>query len=169
MSGKRRIFLTEEEFKERQRKYNREYAKEWRKKNPERYQQSQQRRKEKDQGSIRRKRVYNLTDEKFKELIEACGGRCPVCLRPFDKSLPPYVDHCHATGVVRGILCRLCNCAEGRLKTPENVRKMIAYMERFELLYVVPKPPPEPRKKRAKKRTNLKTDQPNLFAGLKPG
>ena len=38
------------------------------------------------------------------------GGRCAVCGDP--QKL--VVDHDHATGLARGLLCRSCNCREGK-------------------------------------------------------
>ncbi|WP_074984366.1 endonuclease domain-containing protein [Paraburkholderia tropica] len=38
------------------------------------------------------------------------GLRCPVCGGP-----PAVQDHCHGTGMTRGVLCRPCNGAEGHL------------------------------------------------------
>ena len=41
-------------------------------------------------------------------------GRCAICQRPeseFKRSL--HLDHCHATGRVRGLLCSGCNTAIG--------------------------------------------------------
>lgn len=55
----------------------------------------------------------------IKELIDALlalqGGRCAVCqkeLAPWP-SKATHLDHCHDTGVVRGLLCRSCNMKEG--------------------------------------------------------
>jgi hypothetical protein len=39
------------------------------------------------------------------------------------------VDHNHETGKPRGILCNDCNLAEGKLKTIENVKALLNYME----------------------------------------
>lgn len=54
-------------------------------------------------------RVFGLTAEQYKALWEFQGGRCFICLgagggRAF------AVDHDHATGQVRGLLCAVkCN------------------------------------------------------------
>jgi hypothetical protein len=84
--------------------------------------------------------THGLTVERYNEMLGACNGRCPICRNPFDdRARRPCVDHCHGTGMVRGILCSECNKAEGVLGTIENVRRLLAYMENFELLYVAPK------------------------------
>lgn len=41
-----------------------------------------------------------------------------------------YVDHCHETGVVRGLLCHNCNFAIGYMKdNPQRLRAAANYLE----------------------------------------
>lgn len=43
------------------------------------------------------------------------------------------LDHCHAKGVVRGLLCNSCNGALGVLgDTVEGLMRAVAYIERSE-------------------------------------
>lgn len=52
-------------------------------------------------------RTYNLTASDHARLLAAQDGRCAIC-----KGTRPYelqVDHDHATGLVRGLLCKPCN------------------------------------------------------------
>ena len=58
------------------------------------------------------KRKYGLTLEAFDELLASQGGGCAIC----GKSDPDNVDHDHATGRVRGILCFNCNIAIGQAR-----------------------------------------------------
>lgn len=56
---------------------------------------------------------------------------CEVCgiLVP-GKSLA--LDHCHDTGIVRGLLCQTCNTGIGHLKdNPELLRKAAIYLEQY--------------------------------------
>jgi hypothetical protein len=56
------------------------------------------------------KKEYNLTPEKFYEMLDAQENRCCICGRDFNGEIKkPAVDHDHRTGVVRGLLCDLCN------------------------------------------------------------
>ena len=41
------------------------------------------------------------------------GGACALCRKKFEKGLDPVVDHCHDTGIVRGLLCSPCNTSLG--------------------------------------------------------
>ena len=53
-----------------------------------------------------------------KKLIEEQGGVCPLCKRDLRKadSYNQCVDHDHETGLIRAVLCRQCNGAEGKIK-----------------------------------------------------
>jgi hypothetical protein len=79
-----------------------------------------------------RKRLskYNLSDEKFIELMQRCGSKCEICFVPFDKRIKPNIDHCHSTGKVRGILCTSCNTSLGRLKDSiKTLHSAIIYLQ----------------------------------------
>lgn len=66
------------------------------------------------------RRKYNITVEQFAELNNLQNGRCAVCRRR-EKRRPLSVDHCHATGRVRGLLCSNCNTALGLLRDSTRV------------------------------------------------
>lgn len=53
-------------------------------------------------------KTYDLTPEQYDALLALQGGKCAICrARPKSKRLA--VDHDHATGLVRGLLCSRCN------------------------------------------------------------
>ena len=54
--------------------------------------------------STRLKSVYGITREEYEELLEWQGHRCYICRRNA-RSRRLSVDHNHATGEVRGLLC----------------------------------------------------------------
>jgi hypothetical protein len=56
-----------------------------------------------------RLKLYGLTMEQYAALEASHAGRCAICGR--DEKL--VIDHCHATGKVRGLLCQRCNKAIG--------------------------------------------------------
>ena len=51
-------------------------------------------------------------------LLARQGGRCAICDRVIKGRVNggATLDHCHDTGVIRGVLCRTCNGGEGKIK-----------------------------------------------------
>ena len=86
--------------------------------------------------AYKRQLSYNLSEDEYQALLKKQDNCCAVCGVEFDGSgrskTAPVVDHCHATKVVRGILCGRCNKAEGWLsKTPKEVlRRLLEYAGR---------------------------------------
>ncbi len=69
---------------------------------------------------------YGLTLERYRQLLESQGGLCALC----KKRPAGDVDHCHATGKVRALLCRGCNVGLGLFgDDPDRLRAAIAYLE----------------------------------------
>jgi len=69
----------------------------------------------------RLKTKYNMTIQQFNDLLTLQGGKCAICETKNPKTSKKnesgwHVDHCHSTGVVRGILCACCNPALGGFK-----------------------------------------------------
>jgi hypothetical protein len=56
------------------------------------------------------RRRYGITIEQYDDMYAAQAGKCLIC----DKhKILLNVDHDHATGKVRGLLCSLCNTSLG--------------------------------------------------------
>ena len=51
--------------------------------------------------------VYGLSVEDYNAMLARQGGACAICKQP-PTARPLFVDHCHATGKVRGLLCHAC-------------------------------------------------------------
>lgn len=76
-------------------------------------------------------RVYGLSVADYDRLLAQQGGRCAICDgdKPYGKSF--HVDHCHATGRVRGLLCKRCNNGLGFFDDDrERMAKAIGYLQR---------------------------------------
>ncbi len=43
-------------------------------------------------------------------------GRCAICAKNLKRDLRPAVDHDHATGEIRGLLCLRCNQTLGHVE-----------------------------------------------------
>jgi|TARA_B110000483_G_C18017596_1_gene473668 hypothetical protein len=79
---------------------------------------------------------YNITLEDFDNMLKKQGGTCAneACTYGLDDDHKLFVDHCHTTNVVRGLLCHWCNSAEGFLKSsPEVAQGLIDYMKKHNL------------------------------------
>lgn len=76
-------------------------------------------------------RNYDLTMDQFAAMIEAQEGRCAICANELALGRAGlHVDHDHATGAVRGLLCRGCNHMLGNADDdPERLRRGAAYLE----------------------------------------
>lgn len=66
---------------------------------------------------------YGISIEQRDEMLAAQGGVCAICK---DKPARAVVDHCHYTGLVRGILCHACNI---KLHGIENTSFLNAALE----------------------------------------
>lgn len=71
----------------------------------------------------RLKSTYGLTTEAFDEMAGSQNHRCAICRQP--KKL--VVDHCHATGRVRGLLCQQCNIAVGHMQDDPAIMRAAAH------------------------------------------
>lgn len=58
---------------------------------------------------------YGITINDYDRMFEAQNGLCAICCDPPD-NIRLAVDHCHATGQVRGLLCFKCNNGIGNLR-----------------------------------------------------
>lgn len=72
---------------------------------------------------------YGLTHEQYEERRRAQGGLCAICSRPPADGDRLHVDHCHASTVVRGLLCGSCNRGLGLFgDQPGRLEKAAAYL-----------------------------------------
>lgn len=77
---------------------------------------------------------YDFSLADYEALIVAQGYRCAICgaERGTDRGHRLFVDHDHATGRIRGLLCSKCNSAIGYFAdSPKRLRKAAAYLENW--------------------------------------
>lgn len=73
---------------------------------------------------------YNLTVEEFQMLERHQNYCCAICGRRQRADRPLHIDHDHATGEVRGLLCIGCNTGLGKFAdSQDRLRVAIAYLE----------------------------------------
>jgi hypothetical protein len=99
----------------------------WRKNNPERVQEIGY--------EARLKKNFGMTLEGYNQILQSQNGKCLICGSSGrggrSKRFQLFVDHCHKTGKVRGLLCMKCNSAIGYFD--EDIARMksaISYIER---------------------------------------
>jgi hypothetical protein len=81
------------------------------------------------QKDIYLKRNYNINYEKYLEIVNEQEGKCAIC-GLFNLEKPLFVDHCHTTGKIRGLLCSLCNTGLGGFRDNTiSLLKAIEYLK----------------------------------------
>lgn len=76
---------------------------------------------------------YGMDHQQYASLLADQGGACAVCGGPPGAGRPTFqVDHDHATGRVRGLLCHSCNLALGHARdVPQLLRVMADYLRSY--------------------------------------
>lgn len=99
--------------------YQRDYRKSWAAQHPE---------KKAAQKRRALVRSYGLTPEAYEAMHASQNGKCAICRREeAERSLS--VDHCHARGHVRGLLCGNCNRMLGlAADDPSLLRRAARYV-----------------------------------------
>jgi hypothetical protein len=63
-------------------------------------------------------------------MLAAQEGRCAICRREQPDGRALHVDHCHASGRIRGLLCEACNIGLGLYRDdPAVLRRAAGYIE----------------------------------------
>lgn len=79
-------------------------------------------------------RKYGCSKEDIEKLLDI--KECQICSASVafsseNRHLKPNIDHCHKTGVIRGILCGYCNNLIGRAKDDvDTLKAAIKYLEK---------------------------------------
>lgn len=86
------------------------------------------------------RRNYGITIKQYDAMHTAQNGLCAVCGLPETTkggrfgttTMGLAVDHDHATGEIRGLLCHMCNRAIGQFgDNAERMRLAASYIDRF--------------------------------------
>jgi hypothetical protein len=79
-------------------------------------------------------KAYGIDHAEYQRLLDLQGGGCAICGSTETKDsrgIRLHVDHCHATGKVRGILCAQCNMGLGKFHDePARLELAAAYLRR---------------------------------------
>lgn len=85
-------------------------------------------------------RVKGITQEKYESMFVEQENRCKICheheTRVINKKVTRLVvDHCHKTGIVRGLLCAKCNLMISYADDSKDILEMaIIYLDEFDKL-----------------------------------
>lgn len=80
-----------------------------------------------------RQYIYGLSHEQFVAMLDEQDNACAICRSTEwpGKGNRPHVDHDHATGEVRGLLCGRCNFGLGQFQDdPARLAAAIKYLTR---------------------------------------
>lgn len=84
-----------------------------------------------------RRHLYGLTSNHFQALLLKQKNSCVICGFVFSsdagRSKAASVDHDHATGRIRGLLCAACNHGLGKFKDSSTILRAAAdYLEKIQ-------------------------------------
>lgn len=70
---------------------------------------------------------YQITTAAHQAMMEVQQNQCAICDKLFEDG-EDVIDHCHATNVVRGLLCSPCNLLLGRVEAV-GIDRLTRYLE----------------------------------------
>lgn len=73
---------------------------------------------------------YGMDFRQLEDMLNAQDHKCKICQADVATERQHHIDHCHTSGIVRGILCNRCNQAIGLMQdSPEILRSAANYLE----------------------------------------
>lgn len=77
---------------------------------------------------------YGINNQEYIDLLTSQGNRCAICRIVIDNQTPKssgFIDHCHTTEKVRGLVCNICNIGLGSFRdNPDNLLAAVNYLNR---------------------------------------
>lgn len=102
-------------------------ARAWAKSNPEKIKNRVRTEDSETRRGYMYKHRYKFSIADYNQMFEEQGEVCAICLKKVKYLL--HVDHCHTTGIVRGLLCAPCNAYLGVIKDDLGVlQRAIEYL-----------------------------------------
>ncbi len=88
------------------------------------------------------RRSYGIDFKAYESLLQAQEGKCKICgaeRNPDSRANYFTVDHNHATGEIRGLLCTKCNALLGLAQDREDIlERAIDYLKKSSVIIEVP-------------------------------
>ncbi len=79
---------------------------------------------------------YGINEDRFQQMLRAQEGKCAICQRHHTQcakgrhsGVRLCVDHDHASGRVRGLLCHSCNHRLDFLSSPKISQRTVSYLQ----------------------------------------
>ncbi len=73
---------------------------------------------------------YGMTPEEMEFMRTKQSNKCAICRKNFVKT--PFVDHCHVSRKIRGLLCSQCNTGLGMFEdNVSRVRDAMEYLQKY--------------------------------------
>jgi hypothetical protein len=73
---------------------------------------------------------YGLDFEAYEKILKEQQGLCAICSQLPPENSKLHIDHCHDTGKVRALLCRVCNVGLGHFgESVERLQAAIDYLQ----------------------------------------
>jgi hypothetical protein len=95
-------------------------SREWQNKNPEKVK------------NAKWLRLFGVSFDFIENLKIEQNNKCGICKIELNTDTKAHIDHCHATGIVRGILCQKCNQALGLFKDSiPSLKSAQKYLEKY--------------------------------------
>ncbi|RAJ70314.1 recombination endonuclease VII [Streptomyces sp. Amel2xB2] len=75
--------------------------------------------------------LYGINLTQYNAMLAEQEHRCALCGEKPGSDRRMHVDHCHATGKIRALLCHHCNLLLGNAKdSTDRLRQAIAYLDK---------------------------------------
>lgn len=77
-------------------------------------------------------KTYGITLDRYNAMVAEQDNKCYLCgEEPSDVYGRLVVDHCHKTGKVRSLLCRMCNIHLSKLEAcPDYLERVVKYLSK---------------------------------------
>ncbi len=74
---------------------------------------------------------YGISPQQYRDMIDAQLGMCAICADIMQPGPGTHLDHCHATGKLRQMLCSKCNVGIGFFRDNSGLLRDAAdYLDR---------------------------------------
>lgn len=89
------------------------------------------------QRAKRLEKKHGITEAEYQAMLQGQQQLCAICSKPAGEDRSRYggfrrlaVDHCHVTGIIRGLLCADCNNGLGLFRdNSEVLRRAALYID----------------------------------------